>query len=673
MHQKAIRKPFEKFKVVKLPLALSKREARRRAQCYNCGESRHRSSQGCPAGASTCRNCGAMGHWAKAKACHRKLPSRESSRSRYISKSRDGYNHRGRYRGTRQSRGSRGWHSYGDGRKASMQFYRFKVKTQEESFAKVAYHAVNITVGAFEKVSAHASVELQLPNKQVYDTLKLKLDSGAEGNFLPLRTYKRMFPRNLNASGYPKSTQLTQSPEVTLTAYNGGEIKQHGAISLRCRRLVAPARRQARPPIQLDVRVNLVQFSQDRVKQLREETARDPVLAPLRDILVSGWPDTERELPKVLKPYWSYRDELSIDDGVILKGSEQVLVPAAMQQYVLTALYAGHQGRDKCRLRGKGSVYWKGMAADIEALPCCQLLCMPTTCTFSAERAFAAKERTANTINLAELDGSCRIRRFSQNFTGFAVSSPCCPLRRLVISGSSSNFHFSFVVLWLGSSIDSYINSCQDLRKRLRAKIEMLQARRKNLTRDSGVEKKRLARKVSKMKLKLRRKTEKQNKVKREAPAMKAATPTKKPCHKANFQQGGKKEKKGSDVLTGKNYKKLLEKVEKRKEKLTKVREMDGCGVARTLQKKQQWKSVLQKAEGVKVRDDPELLRKSLKKKEKLREKHSKEWKERLERVQKTKKEQQDKRKRNIQKKKHSRIDKKINRSKKKGHIILGF
>ncbi|KAI0213380.1 hypothetical protein LSAT2_001595 [Lamellibrachia satsuma] len=236
----------------------------------------------------------------------------------------------------------------------------------------------------------------------------------------------------------------------------------------------------------------------------------------------------------------------------------------------------------------------------------------------------------------------------------------------------------------LGSSIDS----CEDLRERLRAKIEMLQARRKNLTRDSGVEKKRLARKVSKMKLKLRRKTEKQNKVKGEAPAMKAATPTKSPATKPIFNKEGKmvfskfdftdancgkKEKKGSDVLTGKNYKKLLEKVEKRKEKLTKVREMDGCGVARTLQKKQQWKSVLQKAEGVKVRDDPELLRKSLKKKEKLREKHSKEWKERLERVQKTKKEHQDKRKRNIQKKKHSRIDKKINRSKKKGHIIPGF
>ena len=121
------------------------------------------------------------------------------------------------------------------------------------------------------------------------------------------------------------------------------------------------------PPVQLDVRVNLVQFSSDRVEQLREETARDPVLAPLLDIIVSGWPDTEQKLPKLLKPYWSYRDELSIDDGVTLKGSDQVLVPVSMQQYILSALHAGHQGRDECRPRAKASVHWNGIAADIES------------------------------------------------------------------------------------------------------------------------------------------------------------------------------------------------------------------------------------------------------------------------------------------------------------------
>ena len=117
--------------------------------------------------------------------------------------------------------------------------------------------------------------------------------------------------------------------------------------------------------IKLDVAINLVHFSQERVQELRDKTARDPILAPLRDLIISGWPDTFKQVTKPLRPYWSYRDELSIEDGIILKGSEQVLIPAAMQEYILDALHAGHQGRDKCQLRAKRSVFWNGINDDI--------------------------------------------------------------------------------------------------------------------------------------------------------------------------------------------------------------------------------------------------------------------------------------------------------------------
>ena len=80
-----------------------------------------------------------------------------------------------------------------------------------------------------------------------------------------------------------------------------------------------------------------MEFSQDRVKQLREESARDPVLAPLRDILARY----RKETPNGAEAVLVVSRRLAIDDGVILKGSEQVLVPAAMPQYVLTALHAG--------------------------------------------------------------------------------------------------------------------------------------------------------------------------------------------------------------------------------------------------------------------------------------------------------------------------------------------
>ena len=39
------------------------------SQCYQCGEVRHKSYQGCPAEGSICRTCGGKDHWAKARAC----------------------------------------------------------------------------------------------------------------------------------------------------------------------------------------------------------------------------------------------------------------------------------------------------------------------------------------------------------------------------------------------------------------------------------------------------------------------------------------------------------------------------------------------------------------------------------------------------------------------------
>ena len=62
-------------------------------------------------------------------------------------------------------------------------------------------------------------------------------------------------------------------------------------ICIAWRRSVLLGRRQTRPSWR---GVNLVQFSADRVEQLREETARDLELTPLRAIIVTGWMDTQR-------------------------------------------------------------------------------------------------------------------------------------------------------------------------------------------------------------------------------------------------------------------------------------------------------------------------------------------------------------------------------------------
>ena len=47
-------------------------------------------------------------------------------------------------------------------------------------------------------------------------------------------------------------------------------------------------------------------------------------------IIMEGWPENKLSLSRSLTPYYSYRDEMTLHDGIILHG-EQVVVPASMQ------------------------------------------------------------------------------------------------------------------------------------------------------------------------------------------------------------------------------------------------------------------------------------------------------------------------------------------------------
>lgn len=140
---------------------------------------------------------------------------------------------------------------------------------------------------------------------------------------------------------------------------------------------------------------------------------------------------------------------------------------------------------------------------------------------------------------------------------------------------------------------------------------------------------------------------------------------------KFDFTESGEKEKK-QNKMGGKNYKKLLEKVEKSKEKLDKLKDTD-ADKAKKLEEKMQWTAALQRTEGIKVKDNVDMLKKAAKRKEKFKEKRKNAWKERDEKLKEKMADQQKKRQKHIQAKKQNRIDKKIKKAKKKGRLIPGF
>ncbi|XP_063425274.1 surfeit locus protein 6 homolog [Mytilus trossulus] len=223
----------------------------------------------------------------------------------------------------------------------------------------------------------------------------------------------------------------------------------------------------------------------------------------------------------------------------------------------------------------------------------------------------------------------------------------------------------------------------QMLREKLVARIEELKGKR-NLTTDELLEKKRLRRRESKLKKKMTKKEDK-NKGNLTKPEINGDVPVKKPAvtpvkdkstgkmvfSKFDFVDSGDKEAPQNN-FKGKDFKRLLEKVEKKKQKIEKLKETNP-DAAKAVASKESWKKVMAKAEGEKIKDDPNLLKKSLKKKEKFKEKRKKQWDERTSQTEHRMKAQQDKRQKNIDSRKKAKIDKKIQRSKKKGRNVPGF
>ena len=65
----------------------------------------------------------------------------------------------------------------------------------------------------------------------------------------------------------------------------------------------------------------------DKLPELREATQADDELALLKHTIMSGWPSTIKEMPPSLQPYWMFCEELTIEDGLILKGT-RIVIPS---------------------------------------------------------------------------------------------------------------------------------------------------------------------------------------------------------------------------------------------------------------------------------------------------------------------------------------------------------
>ena len=163
--------------------------------CGNCGRP-HNASAKCPAHGKTCLYCKKLNHFAdvcQSKARRQRIHAIEDLRD----------------------------------------------SAAETTFESIVFESVtiaNLTHGTPTSSRDEVFVSLQVNLAQSDNrktTLRAKLDTGAQGNILPMRLYREMFPHQVDNSGKLKPKALLSS-NVVLTAYGGSQIKHHGIVTIPC-------------------------------------------------------------------------------------------------------------------------------------------------------------------------------------------------------------------------------------------------------------------------------------------------------------------------------------------------------------------------------------------------------------------------------------------------------
>ena len=150
--------------------------------CLKCGKSHAFHCEACPAFRSKCNTCGKANHWASVCLSNETKPKqRPRSQSREHKKTKSHY--QPQYRRKQYV-------------KTDIVYNNKEAAKQMES---LMFNCINMT----QRDDAFVIINIELPNRNCIHELRLKIDTGAQGNTLPISTFHRMFPEKLDADVFP--------------------------------------------------------------------------------------------------------------------------------------------------------------------------------------------------------------------------------------------------------------------------------------------------------------------------------------------------------------------------------------------------------------------------------------------------------------------------------------
>jgi hypothetical protein len=188
---------------------------------------------------------------------------------------------------------------------------------------------------------------------------------------------------------------------LTRLQYFDYEIEHHpgkdNLVADALSRLPVPS---SEPAITDDTETRVVRHvRQDGISltEIRQQTKADHTLSEVLKFLNNGWPN-RNSLSSELKIYHQVRNELSIEDGYIVRNEDRIVVPPSLQKKLLKLSHLGHPGIVRMKRKVRETYWWPTLNQDIERQV---KYCQP--CQASGK---SAKSETIPEITIPRPDGA---------------------------------------------------------------------------------------------------------------------------------------------------------------------------------------------------------------------------------------------------------------------------
>ena len=121
-----------------------------------------------------------------------------------------------------------------------------------------------------------------------------------------------------------------------------------------------------------------------KVEEFQDSTCRNITLQELAKIVHKGWPKEQKDCPEILHPYWTFREWMSLENGLLFKDDRLIILEAERDQ-ILELLHYGHYGITSTQDRAKESVFWPGITRDVESKVKDCIICQENAASYTKE------------------------------------------------------------------------------------------------------------------------------------------------------------------------------------------------------------------------------------------------------------------------------------------------